>query len=193
MTLFDKLFGAGKKDAGFKPSADLMPEDQFWALIQSTYDKASGNFETQQDEMTQALRKLSPQDIIHFDNRFRELRGKAYHWQLWAAIYIIHGGCSDDSFIDFRDWVISQGREFYDKTITNPETLVELDTEKIEVDWEGMGYVASTVFEELTGEEIASEFRENQDIKGIEWNEENDDLKEMFPELWAKYADNYMG
>ena len=112
---------------------------------------------------------------------------------MWAAIYIIHGGCGDDSFTDFRDWVISQGKDFYYKTLANPETLVELDTEKIEVEWEGMGYIASTVFEELTGQEIASEFRENQNIKGTEWSDENnDELKKMFPTLWAKYADNYI-
>lgn len=192
MGFFDKLFSSKKGD-DFKPSSDLMHEDHFWEIIQLTHDKANGEFDAQQSEMTKALHKLSPQDIIHFDNRFRELRGRAYDWQLWAAIYIIHGGCSDDSFIDFRGWVISQGKEFYYKTVADPETLVDIDEEKIEVDWEGMGYVPSTVFEELTGKEITSEYRENQDIKGTEWDEEsNDELKLMFPKLWAKYADNYI-
>jgi Protein of unknown function (DUF4240) len=193
MGLFDKILGGNKKGNDFKPSADLMQEEHFWTIIKSTYDNANGDFEAQQEEMTKTLSKLSPQDIIHFDNRFRDLRGQAYDWQLWAAIYIIHGGCGDDSFTDFRDWVISQGKDFYYKTLANPETLVELDTEKIEVEWEGMGYIASTVFEELTGQEIASEFRENQNIKGTEWSDENnDELKKMFPTLWAKYAENYI-
>jgi hypothetical protein len=187
MGLFDKLFGGKKHD--FKPSADLMPEDQFWPIIQSTFDKAKGDFRDQQNEMKKALSKLSAQDIIFFDNRFRQLRGEAYNWQLWAAIYIIHGGCGDDSFSDFRGWVISQGKDFYYKTIADPGSLVELDQDRIEVEWEGMSYIASEVFEERTGEDIPSEFLENyEQIKGTEWDENSDELQKMFPELWAKYA-----
>src|SRR6185369_3533018 len=126
----------------------------------------------------------------YFDNRFRQLRGEAYSWQLWGAIYIIQGGCSDDGFTDFRDWVISRGKEFYYTAIANPAFLSEVAEEEIDVDWEGISYIPSSVFEELTGEEIPSEFEENQDIKGEPWDEDSDDLKKMFPELWERYSDD---
>ena len=199
MGLFGKLFRGAKKDSNneqpknssFTPSDGLMDEDQFWKIIKTTKDNSNGDFEQQQKELSDELHKLTPDDIILFGNRFRYFRGQANKWDLWGAIYIINGGCSDDSFNDFREWVIGQGKDFYYKTINNPETLVEVDREQIEdIDYEGLGYVPSTVFEELTGQEMPYPFQENNDTTGSEWQEEGDDLKNMFPKLFEKYSDN---
>jgi hypothetical protein len=51
-----------------------------------------------------------------------------------------------------------------------------------------MGYIPAEIFEELTGQEMPNGFKENQDIKGEEWKEDGDDLKRMFPKLYAKYS-----
>lgn len=199
MGIFDILFGGTKKSSdpeppknnNFSQSDKLMEEDQFWEIIKTTKDNSGGDFEQQQEQLTNELRKLTPDDVILFGNRFRYFRGQANTWELWGAIYIIHGGCSDDSFNDFREWVIGQGKNFYYKTIKDPESLVEVDTDKIdEVDWEGLGYVHSTVFKELTGQEMEYIFKEKQETTGVEWEEEGDDLKNMFPKLYAKYPDN---
>ena len=199
MGLFDKLFGGTKKASDVEPpkntnftsSEKLMDEDLFWKIIQTTKYNSGGNFEEQQAELARELRKLTPNEIILFGNRFRYFRGQANTWELWGAIYIIHGGCSDDSFNDFREWVIGQGKEFYYKTIKDPESLVEVETDKIEgVEWEGLGYIDSIVFKELTGQEIEYLFEEKQETTGVEWEEEGDDLKNMFPKLYAKYPDN---
>ncbi|HEX9513174.1 MAG TPA: DUF4240 domain-containing protein [Puia sp.] len=187
MGFFDKFRGGGKKDSSFTPSSSLLPEENFWQIIQTAFKEADGDFERQQETLAKQLRKLPLQELITFENRFRQLHGQAYYWPLWGAAYIIHGGCSDDSFIDFRDWVIAQGKEFYYKTLADPDSLVDMDPEKIDIEWEGMGYVAATVFEERTGEDIPSEFSENPAITGTEWEEEGDDLQQMFPRLWKKY------
>ncbi|MEU1251459.1 DUF4240 domain-containing protein [Micromonospora arida] len=41
-------------------------------------------------------------------------------WDVWAAAYLIGGGCSDDSFIDFRAGVIALGREWYERVLASP-------------------------------------------------------------------------
>ncbi len=195
MGLFDKLFGGKKNSAQpantkFTVSDALMDEDQFWRIIQASKDKSNGDYEQQQEELANELRKLSADSIILFANRFRYFRGLANTWELWGAIYIIHSGCGDDSFNDFREWVIGQGKSFYYKTIKDPESLVEVNTDKIEeVQWEGLGYVHSTVFEEMTGQEMEYLFKEKLETTGVEWDEETDDLKNMFPKLYAKYPD----
>lgn len=170
------------------PTTDTMPDGQFWVIIHLSYKKANGEFEAQQHELSDELRKRSPQDILLFDNKFRKLRGEAYSWDLWGAIYIIHCGCGDDSFMDFRDWVISQGRDFYHKTLANPETLVEIDREIIDVDWEGMGYIPKAIFKEITGNELPVGYAENIEVVGEEWDEDNDDLKRRFPLHWEKFS-----
>ena len=187
MGFLNNLFG-GKKDQAFTAASDLMPEDQFWKIIHSSYKKAKGDFEVQQEVLDSELQQLSPQDVLLFDNKFRKLRGEAYTWELWGAAYIINGGCSDDYFIDFRDWVIAKGKEFYVRTLSDPETLADVDRAKIEVEWEGIGYVPMTVFKEMTGEEMPAGYAENVEVTGEEWDEDNDDLKNRFPLLWAKYS-----
>src|SRR4051812_14104529 len=109
MGLFDKFFGGAKKNStpeppntNFTASDALMDEDQFWSIIQTAKDNSYGDYEQQQEELADELRKLTPNDIILFENRFRHFRGQANTWELWGAIYIIHGGCGDDSFNDFR-------------------------------------------------------------------------------------------
>jgi len=199
MGLFDKLFGGTKKDLNvespkninFISSDNLIDEDKFWKIIQTTKDNLNGDFKEQQEKLANELRKLAPDDIILFGNRFRYFRGQANTWELWGAIYIIHGGCGDDSFNDFREWVIGQGKDFYYKTIKDPESLVEFDTETMDgIEWEGLGYVPSTVFEEITGKEMPYPFQEQIETTGNEWAEESDDLKNMFPKLAAKFPDH---
>ena len=200
MGLFDKLFGTTKKGSNIEPpkninytlTENLMDEEIFWKIIKNSKDNSNGDFEEQQEELAKELRKLTPDEIILFGNRFRYYRGQANTWELWGAIYIIHGGCGDDSFNDFREWVIGQGKDFYYKTIQDPETLIDLDAVTInEIEWEGLGYVYSDVFKELTGQEMEYTYKENYETTGQEWEEENDDLNNMFPKLYDKYKDYY--
>jgi hypothetical protein len=197
MGLFDKIFGGSKKTsppappiADFTVSSALMDEDEFWRIIHATKNAANGDFHQQQEELANQMHKLNPADVILFANRFRHLRGKANTWELWGAIYIINGGCGDDSFNDFREWVIGQGKDFYYRTVNNPETLSEIKAEEFEdVDWEGLGYIPGAVFQELTGQEMPYPYHEQLVTTGVEWEEGSDDLERMFPKLAAKYRD----
>ncbi len=187
MGLFRKLSGSQKHE-DVAPTADTMPDDQFWEIVHKSFKKAKGDYENQLEALASALQKLSPLDILLFNNKFRQLRGLAYRWDIWGAAYIVNGGCGDDSFLDFRGWIIAQGKDFYNNTLTNPETLAAINNERIEVDWEGIGYIAPTVFEEKTGVKLPNGFIENQQILGEEWDEEGDGLQRRFPKLWAKYS-----
>jgi hypothetical protein len=198
MGIFDKLFGGNKKNSSGNPSAGnisaldaLMDEDRFWRIIHTVKLKSHGDYALFQEDLADELGRLAPQDIILFANRFRYFRGIANTWELWGAIYIIHGGCGDDSFNDFREWVIGQGKDFYYKTIKDPDSLVEVATEEIEdVEWEGLGYVPDAVYKDKTGQELPGSFREQIETTGREWTEDSDDLKSMFPRLSAKYSHN---
>lgn len=48
----------------------------------------------------------------------------SYTSRLWAAAYIIMGGCSDDTFDYFRGWLLYQGKETYEACIEDPERLI---------------------------------------------------------------------
>lgn len=36
----------------------------------------------------------------------------------------MNGGCADDGFEYFRNWIISRGKDVYDQAKANPDTLI---------------------------------------------------------------------
>lgn len=44
---------------------------------------------------------------------------------LWAAAFVLMGGCSDDSFMDFRSWLILQGRDAIEAIVRDPDSLAD--------------------------------------------------------------------
>jgi hypothetical protein len=197
MGIFDKLFGKKKAPITTKQtppseppqdSKELMDEDGFWKIIETTKSNSRGNYENQQEELKNELNKIDPIDILKFDNRFRTYRGNAYKWELWGAAYIMNGGCSDDCFSDFRGWLIGQGKDAYFNAMSNPETLSILNHDMDNDDWEGLSYVPMTSYEQKTGKQMPKGIQENIEITGEEWKEDGDDLKNKFPKLWVKWG-----
>ncbi len=72
--LFDKLFSGIKKgpnvglpkNTNFTSSSKAMDEDKFWKIIQITKGNSNGDYEEQQQELSNELRKLKPDGMILF-------------------------------------------------------------------------------------------------------------------------------
>jgi hypothetical protein len=168
-------------------SKQLMETERFWQIIEVSKSKSNGDYEKQQNELEKELLKLSGIEILEFDNKFRTLRGEIYSWDFWAAAYIINGGCSDDSFSDFRGWLIGQGKTIYNNAINDIETLSILkDTN--DGDWEGLSYVPTDAYKKMTGRDIPEGIKENFEIAGEEWEENQNELKSKFPKLWKQFG-----
>jgi hypothetical protein len=102
-----------------------MDDDTFWPLIEaSNGDPMSMDEEDHQPAvLTEMLKALRPEEVCAFDATFRRLHHQAYRWDLWAAAYIIEGGCSDDGFTDFRSGLIGLGKKAYYDALADPNTL----------------------------------------------------------------------
>lgn len=168
-------------------SKEVMESEKFWKIIEVTKSESYGDYEKQQSLLKRELLKLTATEVLEFDNKFRTLRGEIYTWDFWAAAYIINGGCSDDCFSDFRGWLIGQGQSIFENAIQNIETLTELK-ETNDGDWEGLSYIATDVYENKTGKDIPQGVQENFEITGEEWEEDENDLKNRFPKLYAKFG-----
>lgn len=165
----------------------LMDLDQFWGIIEKTKENSSGDYTQQQTELEQELLALSAVEIQEFDNQFSTLSNQIYHWDFWAAAYIINGGCSDDCFSDFTGWLIAQGRTTFENAIEDVESLVNLpDTQ--DGDWEGINYVPADAYHKKTGQDMPIGVNLSFEIQGEEWSEEGDELQTRYPQLWAKYS-----
>ncbi|MFH8443276.1 DUF4240 domain-containing protein [Streptomyces sp. NPDC018026] len=57
------------------------------------------------------------------------MRDGVYRWDVWAAAYLIGGGCPDDRFSDFTAGLVALGRDWYEQTATCPDALAEEDGE----------------------------------------------------------------
>lgn len=169
-------------------SQKLMYSEKFWEIIETSRVKSNGDYEKQQYQLENELLKLSANEIFEFDNKFRALRGQIYNWDFWAAAYIINGGCSDDCFSDFRGWLIGQGKHIYESAINDIETLANLN-ETNKGDWEGLSYIPNNAYNKKTGKDLPDGIRENFEITGEEWEEDENELKRKFPQLWNKFGE----
>ena len=104
---------------------------------------------------------LGPQDILEYQQRFDDMHAALYRRDVWAAAYLIGGGCSDDGFIDFRAGIIAQGREWYEKVAMSPDSLAghPAVASAAPGSWCGalfcelVNYAAASAYEGVTGTE----------------------------------------
>ena len=82
-----------------------------------------------------------------------------YRRDVWAAAYLIAGGCSDDSFIDFRAGLIARGRDWYHRAAASPDSLAGhpavADASRLRGEplfYEEVNYAAPRAFERVTGD-----------------------------------------
>lgn len=161
-----------------------MDEDEFWNVIGAARD-ASTDFHGRPDALREQLKDRAPEDLQDFYELYRDQIDKSYRWDLWGAAYIVNGGCSDDGFDYFRDWLVSEGREAFEKVLNDPEALADWPTLE-EVELEEMRYVADELYEAKTGGAMTPRERSYaSDPAGEPWEEDN--VQELFPRLAKKY------
>ncbi|WP_037917309.1 DUF4240 domain-containing protein [Actinacidiphila yeochonensis] len=136
-----------------------METEDFWQLIQAARSRttAEGSFDR---TLVETLTARSKREILKYQERFDALHGALYRWDVWAAAYLIGGGCSDDSFTDFRAGVIAEGQAWYERVAANPDSLAEhpliaaaAEAGKDHVLFdEEVNYAAADAFGRLTGD-----------------------------------------
>jgi hypothetical protein len=96
----------------------------FWDIIEAARAR-TGPDQPFDQALTGCLASRTRQDILEYHARFHQMHAALYRWDLWAAAYLIGGGCSDDGFIDFRAGLIAQGRDWYEKAAAEPDGLAD--------------------------------------------------------------------
>jgi hypothetical protein len=175
-------------------SSEMMNEIRYWGLISFSIQNST-NQDTQEDFLIKELEKLSPKDIVGFRLRTDKLLYDTYTSEMWCAGYIMNGGCSDDSFEYFRLWIISKGKEVYDKAKAKPDNLVyEIIEGEEYYEFESFWYVGLEAFKNKTGKElydyIADNFKTNEGNYiqfELNWSDEKPEtMKAICPNLFNK-------
>jgi hypothetical protein len=179
----------------------MMEEARFWGIIDSSRQRARATqrrpgqdfIDLHEQTLADELRRLPPAEIFAFRERFWYYHGLAYRWDLWAVAYWLHGGCSDDGFIDFRSCLISLGKELFFQVLKDPDALAEIvghpDAPYMQA--EGFQYVASKVYEEKTGEEMpeGEAYGPARPAGRRIDSEDEEAMRRRFPRIVARFPD----
>lgn len=108
---------------------------------------------------------------------------------------------TEDGFIDFRSWLIAQGRDVYMQTLRNPEILVEKAGQPIDgwYEFETIAYAASYAIRKKSKKNYLtrtclSEKDKNNILSEIEYGEYADkdmtvkEFKKCFPKLMKRFS-----
>src|SRR4029453_3426661 len=92
-------------------------------------------------------------DIIEFEAIYGQKQNEANHELLWDACDFITCAGGEQNFLNFRAWLIAQGKDVFTKALENPDSLHEiLDSENREdASYELFSYVAPEAYEIKTG------------------------------------------
>ena len=186
--------------AELKPTAEMMDEEQFWAIVQTAVDEAGNDEDEYLEVVKRELSKLSLKEMIGFRLRTDKLLYDSYTSEMWCAGYLMNGGCSDDGFEYFRLWVISRGRKVYEAAMANPDNLIDYIDDDDEMDFfefELFWYVALEAFEEAVDAELY-DYIDDENFKtcegnypNFEFNWEEDDpesMQKLCPRLFEKFG-----
>ena len=151
-------------------------------------------------ELQDRLMSMGPEQAQAFHDILHIYEELADQYGLWDAANIMMEGCSDDGFIDFRAWLIAQGREVYLAALKEPDSLADVEPYG-NCCFESLTYVGDAAYRQLTGENInenadpaAKEKRKAIQEADITYREDirfprpRRALPAAYPRLCAKYG-----
>jgi len=166
---------------------------EFWKLIETSNE----NSEIRASTIVAHLKEYSPEQIVAFEIILRQYIIEADDFKIMAAAKIIQESVSDDSYLYFRCWLISQGEKTFLGALKNPDTLADKVNRDSETDFEDLIYVSTDAFRSKTGKSEEDEtfprdvaYSKGLDYdfgapptKGTDWT--IDELPKLYPKLWA--------
>lgn len=104
-------------------------------------------------ELQDRLMSMGPEQTQAFHDILHIYEELADQYGLWDAASIMVEWCSDDGFIDFRAWLIAQGREVYLAALKDPDSLADVEPYG-NCCFESLSYVGDATYRQLTGEDV---------------------------------------
>lgn len=178
-----------------------MNKDKFWEIIQKVKEQCKDDAKKMVDVLKEELEQHPIDEVQKFSSIFNTYHDIAYKEGLFSIGSMMnHYMMTDDGFIDFRYWLISQGKETYMNAMKDPMALCTAEIKPIE-DWyefESFGYVPMTVIEEKTGDyrkaqEELSAKEEKEILSEIKFGDYIDktlkekDIKMKYPDFAKRY------
>ena len=112
-----------------------MDLDEFWRVIAASRESGASSVEELTEALTALLVGRSRDDLIVFGAIFLQQSARAHRDDLWAAGGLIAGHLGDSAFMAFTPWLVSLGRDRFERAIHDPDSLADLPLELSEDVW----------------------------------------------------------
>lgn len=174
-------------------------KDTFWALISQSKEHCGQDMDASIQWLEDRLLTMEPQQSQNFHDIMHAYVDAADKYGLWTAGEIMcEYGCTDDGFLDFRAWVIAQGKDVYMAALNDPDSLADVPAYG-GCQFESLLYVGDMAYEKLTGrsaykdidktayEKLLSEVKESIHYgDGIGYPYNGPDISAYLPKLCRK-------
>jgi hypothetical protein len=135
-----------------------MRTDDFWAVIdRATVDRPASPAEVAERAVAD-LASRDPEEIVAWGRHLDKVLAASGTEDLWAAAYLINGGCSEEGFDSFRGWLVAHGRAAVAGAVRSPDVLAEMPAVRAAADTgavfeaEEVLTIADRAYEKATGE-----------------------------------------
>lgn len=132
----------------------VMDVERFWELVHGAKRQAGDDMFQRPAELNGILRDVEPIDVAAFHERYGKELERADKPTLRAVADAFIKNCTDSNFVAFRDWLISEGRETFDRVVADPSSLPAPVGKEV-VTLEAFGYVAGRVYKSKAGKPIS--------------------------------------
>ena len=146
-----------------------------------------GDLTASTDAFRDELAKLDDETLVGVEAEFCRAMQRAYDYKVWGAAYVIHGGCSDDTFWDVRAGLIALGRKAFEAALRDPDTLAKLEDVENQTLFEGFQYVPGKFLEERGLASEGGGHGMDRKPTGTSWVND-DELRTLFPKLTSRFA-----
>lgn len=132
-----------------------MDEHTFWRIVEDLRVAADGDPEEMSQALAERFAEADDAALRGWEEQFLRASGQLYTWQHWAAAEMVCGFVSDDVFEDWRAWIVTLGRDTFQRVAADPDALADVDDLAGSCGGAGerFAYAVSTVYFERHGDE----------------------------------------
>jgi hypothetical protein len=172
-----------------------MRTDDFWAVIgRATADRPATPGEVAERAVAELVTR-EPEEIVAWGRHLDKVMVASGTEDLWAAAYLINGGCSDEGFDAFRGWLIAHGREAVARSVQSPDSLAGVAVVKGAADTGAVFEaaevlsIAADAYRQATGEELPGEDRPKTRPEVADlWDfDDEEEMQRRLPQLSALF------
>ncbi|MEU8231366.1 DUF4240 domain-containing protein [Actinoplanes sp. NPDC048967] len=174
-----------------------MRTDDFWAVIDRATADRPGSPDEVAKRATAELVGRDPDEIVAWGRHLDKVMNASGKEDLWAAAYLINGGCSEDGFDNFRGWLIANGRDVVARAVREPDSLADLPAVRAAAatgavfEAEEVLGIAEAAHREATGGDLPpSETPRTRPDPAMLWDFDNEEeMQKRLPRLSALFLE----